>query len=67
MEDELWDRLKRGLAALDNDFPTWLVSITGFTNDGLTLRFQDLEALGNIASKLRDRGVLERTDQRQAA
>jgi hypothetical protein len=55
--EERNERLCRGLASLDNDFPNWLDQIAGETNDGINLRFRDLEAVQNVESKLRDRGL----------
>jgi hypothetical protein len=53
-------RLHQGLASLDNDFPGWLEAIETETEDGLTLRFQNVEAVRNVASKLRDYGLNDR-------
>lgn len=55
--EEREERLRRGLAALDADFPDWLDRLAGETNDGIELRFRDLEAVRNVESKLRDRGL----------
>lgn len=67
VRDELRDRLNKGLAALDNDFPGWLDDVAGDSGDGITLRFRDLEAVRNVASKLRDRGLLPKEDRELAA
>jgi hypothetical protein len=53
-------RLTRGLQTLDSDFPKWLVGVEGETADGLVLRFRDVEAVRNVAAKLRDRGLEDR-------
>jgi hypothetical protein len=53
-------RLIRGLASLDSDFPNWLREVEGETADSLVLRFRDVEAVRNVASKLRDRGLEDR-------
>jgi hypothetical protein len=50
-------RLTRGLKTLDSDFPKWLAGVEGERADGLVLRFQDVAAVRNVASKLRDRGL----------
>ena len=57
LREEQLERLRRGLASLDRDFPTWLVEVASDTEDGLTLRFRDVEAVRNVAAKLRDRGL----------
>jgi len=54
------ERLNRGLLSLDNDFPGWLEEMADDSADGVTLRFRDLEALRNVESKLRDRGLNDR-------
>jgi hypothetical protein len=58
--EERRERLCRGLAALDGDFPHWFEGIASETADGLMLRFRDVEAVRNVASKLRDRGLRDR-------
>ena len=58
--DERMERLRRGLARLDNDFPGWLEAIEAETADGLTLRFRDIEAVRNVESTLRNRGLNDR-------
>jgi hypothetical protein len=57
---ERLDRLMRGLGSLDNDFPRWLEAVEGETEDGLLLRFETVESVRNVASKLRDRGLGDR-------
>ena len=66
VHEELMDRLRRGLAALDNHFPGWLENVVSETEDGLTLRFHDLEAVRNVASTLRNHGVMPREWERAA-
>lgn len=66
LEDEKRERLNNGLAKLDNDFPGWLEETAGDTADGITLRFKDLEAVENVASKLRDRGLIPKEDRELA-
>jgi len=63
---ELMERLQRGLAVLDNDFPAWLEDVVSETDDGLVLRFQDVEAVRNVASTLRNHGVIQREWERAA-
>lgn len=60
LRKERMERLRRGLGSLDRDFPSWLQEEAGLTEDGVTLRFQDLEATRNVAAKLRDRGLNDR-------
>ena len=60
VREEREERLRQGLATLDNDFPDWLDDVQTETDDGLTLRFRDVEAVRNVASKLRDRGLNDR-------
>ena len=60
VREEQSERLRRGLAALDADFPGWLDRIAGTTQDGITVRLRDLEAVTNVESKLRDRGLNDR-------
>src|SRR5205807_2635847 len=57
LPEERRERVCRGLAALDSDFPGWLDEIAGETDDGIVLRFRDLEAVLNVESRLRDRGL----------
>ena len=57
LRDEREQRLKLGLGTLDNDFPSWFEAVETETEDGLLLRFRDVEAVRNVASKLRDRGL----------
>lgn len=64
--EELMDRLRRGLAVLDNHFPAWLESVVSETDDGLTLRFRDVEAVRNVASTLLNHGVMAREWERAA-
>jgi hypothetical protein len=59
-EEERRERLCRGLATLDADFPEWLEDGAADTDDGVTLRFRDLEAVRNVSAKLRDRGLNDR-------
>ncbi|HEU4751777.1 MAG TPA: hypothetical protein VFU47_01635 [Armatimonadota bacterium] len=54
------ERLRHGLATLDNDFPEWLEDVETETEDGLMLRFRDVEAVRNVASTLRNRGLNDR-------
>lgn len=63
---ELMDRLRDGLAVLDNDFPKWLQGVVAETDDGLVLRFDDLEAVRNVASTLQNHGVMQREWERAA-
>lgn len=63
---ELMVRLRQGLGVLDNDFPEWLEDVASETDDGLVLRFRDLEAVRNVASTLRNRGVIQREWERAA-
>ncbi|MBW3623539.1 MAG: hypothetical protein KY468_09040 [Armatimonadetes bacterium] len=65
VRDELKERLNKGLASLDGDFPNWLEEVSD-AGDGVTLRFRDLEAVRNVASKLRDRGLLPKEDRELA-
>jgi hypothetical protein len=66
LDEEKRERLNNGLASLDNDFPSWLEGLAGDTGDGITLRFRDVEAVQNVASKLRDRGLLPKEDRELA-
>jgi hypothetical protein len=63
---ELLERLGQGLAMLDNDFPDWLEGVAAETDDGLVLRFRDLEAVRNVASTLQHHGVMQREWERAA-
>jgi hypothetical protein len=60
--EERKERLRKGLAALDNDFPEWLEDAND-EGSGISLRFRDLEAVRNVASKLRDRGLQDKRDR----
>jgi hypothetical protein len=63
---ELMERLRRGLARLDGDFPGWLQEVAAETDDGLVLRFCDLEAVRNVASTLSNHGLMQREWERAA-
>ena len=58
--------IRKGLALLDNHFPAWLEDVVSETDDGLTLRFRDVEAVRNVASTLRNHGVMPREWERAA-
>jgi hypothetical protein len=66
VHEELMDRLRCGLAVLDSHFPAWLEGVVSETDDGLTLRFRDLEAVRNVASTLSNHGVMAREWERAA-
>lgn len=60
VHEELIDRVKQGLEKLDNDFPAWFAGVVGERDDGLVLRFRDAEAMNNVVSTLRNRGLNDR-------
>ncbi|MFN3649458.1 MAG: hypothetical protein ACK47B_07725 [Armatimonadota bacterium] len=60
VRSELLSRIRDGLDSLDHDFPSWFTGVAGEREDGLVLRFRDTEALNNVVSKLRDRGLNDR-------
>jgi hypothetical protein len=60
LAEEQAERVRRGLDGLDHDFPGWLEEIASHTNQGIVLRFRDLDAVRNVESKLRDRGLNDR-------